>query len=125
MIMKIFLLVFVWTSRLNSKPILSGDRTTGNHVNGVIAVSMLQLSLLNAFYILYIHIMSLRYDIPPIFGLLLYLIIVVINGWWLIYKRAGIEYISAYKKEAKSARNVLTICTLVTIFIGVSGLFVP
>jgi len=124
-IARVFLFVFVVTTKLNSRPFITRDRQFANYINGIIVVSLLDMAIINVLYVSVCWIIGIQYVVSTLSVLSLYCILITMNWWLLIFRRAGIQYVHEYERETPRTKRRLIIVVIVILAVSIAGVFAP
>lgn len=115
------LIVFRAVSGLNVHGWIGERRDDANITNGVLAVALVQMLFINDLYVLMTWTSYFRYPKSYIIPVVIFLLIVAIDYWWLVIEGRGTDFIKRYSSEAparKWASATLTCLLVVILLVG-------
>lgn len=121
---KIFLAMFATTASLNVRQWFGNDRKHANYTNGVVFVSLVQTFLCFDIYRLVAIAANIPYYPSKIALVAFYLLLVLLNYWWIVTNGNGKKFISMRKIDTPRQRHIVDISAIAVVILSCTGFFV-
>jgi hypothetical protein len=121
---KAFLYIFKCVAGLQLRGWPGEDKASANKMNGVIAVSLTQMALINDIYAIMTWFTSLRYPKSYFLPVVLGIFVLWANHRWLITSGRGIAFMRTFDREQASARAEIIFLAVLIAIASIFGIFV-